>query len=1237
MADDKTSVNVNANAASDGKSMKIDVNATINKSQSQDNSVPSINEQMRMMQEAARNQNSNGQQASKTQNQAQQNNAQQKNNQSSKNLLTDLNATLKQLSQAVAAFVKKTESTEAAPEAGGGSNENLENSLENSLRTLVYSERFKTDFSIIIGKGLTNAITNASYLSQMKTLLSDAAKEIGSDESQGGVPDTEKAQTVNESALASSLDKIDSSLSEGSNEDIITAVNELKNEIPKLSNLNTNLSDGILNALNAVLQQEKTTKQEANQEIEESTAAKGEIKKETEEVTSSIDQFIAGLMTGDVKIGGHNAKEIFDSLVDVCKNGLKKDAAEEPVDKEKESIDKSIEKNASEQKSKDEKKESNAGEKEGIEAPALNAGEEAETEIETKTEAKIEGEAEPVKKTGEEKKEETPSLAGGILTFALKMISGPLSSLLKKSQIKPNEERGKEKSGGELFKRITSPLDSFLSKSLSRLMPGQTAKTEKEFAPRIAEFAGHSISFRKAPAPEKKEAKEKEDNSEKDTSLSGRLQGLIEKIGGFGIKQFPNLSSTLSKMIGRSQRTFIPKAAGAVPKAKSGNIIDKIQEIIDVLRQGVDVMKEQHNLSVEQRKTAEQREMDAKLEAAQRNAEQPKFNIKDMFKGIGTAVKSGLSGIGELVTSGILAAKAKAVAKIIGILVGIGALVYLFFKSPAFRKMLGGIWDLVWAGLKGLGSMIWNGIKKFINTVSTKALVVMGIIGTIMLMVTVGWLPGLIIGIGLLLGALIYKFRDQIAAFGKALVKGLWFMMTLPYQALKFLFPNAAKWLMEKVTGLLEKIPWFGKSIANAIRWVDSDEKESQESTNKPSSSNASNKNEQESNEDELELEESDEEKTSIRPDKIESGNGSAAVNQTKVERKETSTFSSTVKESRMNEPAPAAKKLSSLQQIIEMLAKITECIKNNGISTEKIASSFANSSSQLIERNVNSNYRTQQSRSIFSRIAGGIKRFSTEHPVLTTIGLGMLPGVGGLAAAGFMASRIANAFSSSKDSVTRSDVQSVEMTKNASTLHVDRLIVGIENDHAVSSMNPAYSGFENLKMAKMSDRMQNKEYMPKMAPYVLAPVSSQNENQIASLTDSHSISSNLQVSASSNVINASSAIRHPENSVIVNKPRAEAFTFNSARNHKSNVDIFKNDIKTYEYQARQAETMRSTAGPEETTDEKVLKLGRMLPSAIALGIIEFYRQKHEIQKDPQQYGELSVALNVKDTPDSVI
>ena len=223
------------------------------------------------------------------------------------------------------------------------------------------------------------------------------------------------------------------------------------------------------------------------------------------------------------------------------------------------------------------------------------------------------------------------------------------------------------------------------------------------------------------------------------------------------------------------------------------------------------------------------------------------FNFSNLTKTLKNTFKKLPGAIGSALSK----AKAKVILMLIGLVVGLGTIIYMFFKNPALMKKIERLIGKAFA-------FIWKVISGFVQKISPKVLAIvaiaMGLIGLMyfgpwgLLLAAVPviirlwktWYPvilslligaaalwlfgpwGFIVGAVVLLGSLIFKFKDKIWAFVKGLGKFLLNMMFFPYKLLfgalfKF-FPglkekiaNLNKKIGQAIMGFLRKIPFIGR------------------------------------------------------------------------------------------------------------------------------------------------------------------------------------------------------------------------------------------------------------------------------------------------------------------------------------------------------------------------------------------------------------------------------------------
>ena len=223
------------------------------------------------------------------------------------------------------------------------------------------------------------------------------------------------------------------------------------------------------------------------------------------------------------------------------------------------------------------------------------------------------------------------------------------------------------------------------------------------------------------------------------------------------------------------------------------------------------------------------------------------FNFSNLTKSLKNTFKK----LPGTISSALLKAKAKVILMLVGLVVGLGTMIYMFFKNPALMKKITKLID------KGF-VFIWKAISGFIQKLSPKVLAIVaiatGLIGLMyfgpwgMLLAAVplivkyweSWYPvilgilvgaacawifgpwGAVVGAVVFLGALIFKFKDKIWAFVKGLGKFLLFVMFFPlrlllgalfkfFPGLKEKIANLNKKIGQAIMGFLRKIPFIGK------------------------------------------------------------------------------------------------------------------------------------------------------------------------------------------------------------------------------------------------------------------------------------------------------------------------------------------------------------------------------------------------------------------------------------------
>lgn len=140
--------------------------------------------------------------------------------------------------------------------------------------------------------------------------------------------------------------------------------------------------------------------------------------------------------------------------------------------------------------------------------------------------------------------------------------------------------------------------------------------------------------------------------------------------------------------------------------------------------------------------------------ASKSNASASANDNAGMFKGL----KKAISGIGSSIMSGILAAKAKMWAFLIGLIGMIVAFIWLLVKYPKLREKL-------WGFVKGIGTKLWGMWMNFWENAGPKAKAIAIAIASLIGLIVFGpW--GLLVGAVLLIASLWPKYKAQIIALG---------------------------------------------------------------------------------------------------------------------------------------------------------------------------------------------------------------------------------------------------------------------------------------------------------------------------------------------------------------------------------------------------------------------------------------------------------------------------------------
>lgn len=1260
MADDKTTVGLNANASSDGNKIAVNVDATINQSKS--NSIPSVNEVERNKAKLSDGKNNSSEKTQSKKPAA----AQQNKNSNTKSLLVELNATLNKLSQAIDSMVKNNSSTlEENPLEG---KESLSDSMTNALHSVVYSERFKTDFSIILGKGLIRLAESNAFLQTMKASMSEAASNIGSDSSQGGVANSGKAETVESNVDVTPLNKsFEDLVSNLSLDSLKTSMDELKTLIAESSKLNLNASDKIIAEINKALVSQQA-------EAAASTVAVSggiEAQKPAEEVkekTSLIDQFISDLVGGSVKIGNVDLTKLLETsmkLVDKNVNSEVETAEKNEVEKIDESIEKKTEEKPEEVK-------------EG-------------TFVSEVSEKPVE----------EEKAEDNTPIKDfiGMFTSSMDKIFNKPADMLEKKQIEPEvkKEISSEESGSA---SIVSAFSTFSANILDALMPGKTKSLEEEVAP-IPKFAGVPL----VPKP-----KQVEPASEKEDKSKFSFAGIVDAISGFGKKMFqPEV-----RIGGKSQTIFEkgPNIGNLLGKDRTKSVREARKTgnkgespLIEYFKRLITVVSNIFNRVVMSQDTKKRQAKDVAL-SKMKGTPSKKGGFDP--KSIGESVKKGLSGLGDIIGDGMLKAKAKAAMKIIGLLIGLGILIYLFFTSPTFKKILMKVGVFILNALWGLVKLIWKGIVAIIKKMSVKAIFLASVLMAIAAMwyLPIGWIGGLIVMAVAFFAMLIVKFKDKILAFLKGLGKIIFFIPITIWKFFSNLFPNAAAKIKGFFTGLLSHIPFIG-------RFFKSDESDSEADSVEAKAKANKEKEEAEFSDEEEEEKEGGgglfgmfgggkEEDNSLEPDSVSSGNGSTMISSSSKVEKTENNISSEVRESGMGTPTPQVRRLSAIERIIEIITQIEENTRrgSGGPGTRSIGGGIMSGLTTLFKatplgmmtstaggiiRGMGGGAILDRGKSMFSTIKDKMVGFSKKHPILSTIGLSMIPGVGGLAAGAFAASKLFGGLFGKKteeqpvpqpeasqeipqvspeggealpegEAALQVD-KTTGISKDISSLNVDTL--KIDEKNFSDFVKTIFTSEREAVKPSIEDIMSGQtslENLPdEISAKAVSPIESESESSAqmqpgiesrsASIESMHStetgeskeepeksktflgslfsgspITRFLRRAAPIAMNFMPPTVRFPMNmisSMLSNRNSNISSFKTSAADHNQNIANIRNEANRFDSMHDIAKNKEVTPEVvEESTDEKIAKLQAILPDSIMLGLLKYAQLKHAIKED---------------------